>query len=184
MATGVIAGTYGHALFELGVEENAIDLLLDEAKVVDEILDGNPDFQKLLNHPRVDAEKKIELIENCFAGRVSNHMTGFLTIMVQNDRQKDIRFALADFIAEVKEYRHIGICKVVSALPLTEDQKSRLRDRLIETTDYKAFEMHYQVDEKLIGGLTVQIGDRILDYSIRSQLNDLQKTLRQVSADI
>ena len=184
MAAGVIAGTYGHALFELAVEEDAIDLLLSEAKTVDEIFAENPEFQKLLNHPRVDVEQKLALIENCFAGQVSNHMTGFLTIMVKNDRQKEIHSALADFIAEVKEYRHIGVCKVISALPLTDDQKSRLKERLIETTDYNSFEMNYQVDEKLIGGLTVQIGDRILDYSIRSQLNSLQKSLRQVSADV
>ena len=91
---------------------------------------------------------------------------------------------LADFTAEVKEYRHIGVCRVVSAFPLSDDQKERLKSRLIETTDYQTFEMHYQVDEKLIGGLTVQIGDRILDSSIRTQLNGLQKTLRQVSADV
>ena len=184
MAVGVVAGTYGHALFELAVTEDLIDTLVTEAGVIDDVLRTNPDFQKLLDHPRVDVEKKVALIESCFSGRVSSQMTGFLIIMIQNGRQKEIHTALADFTAEVKEYRHIGVCRVVSAFPLSDDQKERLKSRLIETTDYQTFEMHYQVDEKLIGGLTVQIGDRILDSSIRTQLNGLQKTLRQVSADV
>ncbi|MBO4325151.1 MAG: ATP synthase F1 subunit delta [Lachnospiraceae bacterium] len=183
MASGIVSGTYGHALFELAVEQNEIDSLMEEAAVVDEVFRTNPEFCSLLNHPRIGADQKAALIEEAFSGRVSGNMTGFLIILVRNDRQREIRSSLAEFMAEVKEYRHIGICHVVSALPLSDEQKSRLVNKLIETTDYREFEMDYRVDPDLIGGMTIRIGDRVLDSSIRSQLNGLRKSLQAVSVE-
>lgn len=183
MAAGVIANTYGHALFELAVEQDEIDSFLEEAGVIKNVLESNPDFQKLLTHPRVDVDKKIHIVESCFSGKVSDDMTGFLVILVQNNRQKEIIAALDEFTAEVKEYRRIGVCRVVSALELTGQQKERLEKRILETTGYQSLETDHRTDRNLIGGLTIQIGDRVLDSSIRTQLNELQKSLQQVSID-
>ena len=183
MAAGVVSGTYGHALFELAVEKKAIDSLVEEAEVVRSLFEANPDFTKLLSHPRVDVEEKVAMTETSFRGRVSDEMTGFLCIMVKNGRQNDIVTALTEFCDEVREYRGIGVCHVVSAMPLTEDQKTRLTERLTEITKYRSFEMHYDVDGNLIGGMTVRIGDRVVDASIRTKLNELTKSLRRVSVD-
>lgn len=183
MAAGVISSTYGHALFELAVEQKTIDSLLAEAETVCTVLEENPDFQKVLEHPRIDREEKIALLESCFRGKVSDDMTGFLCVLIRNDRQKEIASSLAEFADEVREYRRIGVCRVVSALPLTDAQKTRLTERLIETTRYTSFEMHYETDPSLIGGITIRIGDRVVDMSIRSKLNDLTKTLRQISVE-
>lgn len=181
MGSGVVSGTYGHALFELAVELDEIDSLMDEAEVVRKVFRDNVEFGSLLDHPRIGVEQKTALVEEAFGGRVSDNMTGFLTILVRNGRQREICSSLEEFIAEVKEYRHIGICHVVTALPLSEDQKNRLVDRLTETTAYKSFEMNYHVDPALIGGITIRIGDRVLDSSIRSELNELKRTLQAVS---
>ena len=181
MGSGVVSGTYGHALFELAVELDVIDSLMEEAGVVREVLKQNPEFSRLLDHPRIGVEQKTALVEEAFSGRVSDNMTGFLTILVRNGRQREICLSLDEFIAEVKEYRHIGICHVVTALPLSEDQKERLVARLTETTAYNSFEMNYHVDPALIGGITIRIGDRVLDSSIRSELNGLKKSLQAVS---
>lgn len=183
MAAGVVSGTYGHALFELAVENKAIDSLVEEAEAVRTIFETNPDFTKLLSHPRVDIEEKTAMTETSFRGRVSDEMTGFLCIMVKNGRQNEIVTALSEFCDEVREYRGIGVCHVVSAMPLTEEQKDRLTERLTKITKYRSFEMHYDVDENLIGGLTVRIGDRVVDASIRTKLNELTKSLRRVSVD-
>ena len=183
MAAGVIASTYGHALFELAVEQQEIDRLMEEAGTVITAMNDNPELGKLYDHPRISMEEKVRITEDCFRDKVSNDMVGFLILMVRNGRQKEILTSLQDFVAEVKENRGVGICHVVSALPISEAQKARLVERLIKTTKYKSFEMHYEVDKKLIGGITIQIGDRVLDSSVRTQLNVLQKELQQLSAE-
>ena len=64
--------------------------------------------------------------------------------------------------------------------PLDLEGKSRVRDKLLETTDFKTIEMHYEVDPKLIGGMVIRIGDRVVDSSIKSRLNDLTKELLEL----
>ena len=105
MAAGVVSSTYGHALFELAVEQNTIDELLAEAETVQTVLSENPDYQKLLEHPRIDREEKIILLESCFRGRISDDMTGFLCVLVRNDRQKEIISSLKDFIPPTRQIR-------------------------------------------------------------------------------
>ena len=63
---------------------------------------------------------------------------------------------------------------------LSEKQKERLTSRLIETTSYREMEMHYHVDEKIIGGLIIRIGDRVVDSSIKTQLDNMEKDLLRI----
>ena len=82
--------------------------------------------------------------------------------------------------AKVKEYKKIGTAYVTSAVELSETQKSQVKERLLATTVYKEFEMNYTVDESLIGGMVIRIGDRVVDSSIKTQLYELKKSLLNV----
>ena len=101
-------------------------------------------------------------------------------MVVEKDRQKEIPAILEVFISKVKEYRGIGTAYVTAPFPLTSDQKKKLENRLLETTGYQSFEMIYQEDPSLLGGLVVRIGDRVLDSSLKTQLLSLQKDLMRV----
>ena len=101
MGSGVVSGTYGHALFELAVELDVIDSLMEEAGVVREVLKQNPEFSRLLDHPRIGVEQKTALVEEAFSGRVSDNMTGFLSILVRSDGRR--RFVARAF---KREYFH------------------------------------------------------------------------------
>ena len=66
-----------------------------------------------------------------------------------------------------------------TAVPLSEAQKAKVEKRLLETTDYRSFEMRYEVDETLLGGMVIRIGDRVVDSSIRTKLENLSRQLYQ-----
>ena len=176
----LISKTYGDALFELAVEENKIDVLLEEIEQLQNILAQNEDFGKLMNHPKIIKEEKIQVAENVFKGRISKELLGFLTIIISKDRYKEIDEILAYFIAEVKKYKGIGVATVTTAVPLREDQCRKIEQKLLETTEYKSMEMHYKQDASLIGGMVIRIGDRVVDSSISTKLNELQKELLKV----
>ncbi|MGN0279029.1 MAG: ATP synthase F1 subunit delta [Lachnospiraceae bacterium] len=176
----LISKTYGDALFELAVEEDKIDVLLEEIEQLQNILAQNEDFGKLMNHPKIIKEEKIQVAENVFKGRISQELLGFLTIIISKDRYKDIDEILAYFIAEVKKYKGIGVATVTTAVPLREDQCRKIEQKLLETTEYKSMEMHYKQDASLIGGMVIRIGDRVVDSSISTKLNELQKELLKV----
>lgn len=176
----LISKTYGDALFELAVEEDKIDVLLEEIEQLQNILAQNEDFGKLMNHPKIIKEEKIQVAENVFKGRISQELLGFLTIIISKDRYKEIDEILAYFIAEVKKYKGIGVATVTTAVPLREDQCRKIEQKLLETTEYKSMEMHYKQDASLIGGMVIRIGDRVVDSSISTKLNELQKELLKV----
>ncbi len=177
---GVVSSTYGHALFELALEKGQLEAMLEEATVVRKVLEDTPELLSLYNHPKIAMEEKEAFTEECFRGRVSDDMTGFLILTVRNGRQNDIAAILDAYEAEVKEYKRIGIAYITTPRPMPEEQKERLLQRLIETTRYESFEMHYSIDESLIGGIVVRIGDRVMDSSIRTQLASMQKDLLQL----
>lgn len=176
----LISKTYGDALFELAVEEGKIDVLAEEIIQLQKVLADNDAFGRLMNHPKIIVEEKLQVARNVFEGRVSDELLGFLTIIISKDRYRDIDAILDYFIAEVKRYKGIGVATVTTAVPLKEDQRGRIEQKLLDTTQYAKMEMHFQVDEALIGGMVVRIGDRVVDSSIRTKLSELQKELLKV----
>ena len=176
----LISKTYGDALFELAVEKDKVDVLLEEIGQLKEVLSENDEFGKLMNHPKIIKEEKIQVAKDVFEGRISEELLGFLTIIITKDRYKDIDAILDYFIAEVKRYKGIGVATVTTAVPLKEEQCKKIEQKLLDTTDYKEMEMHYQTDKSLIGGMVVRIGDRVVDSSVKTKLNELQKDLLKV----
>ena len=175
-----IARTYGEALYSLAVEKNKTDEFYSEVGVILTAFESNPDLFKLLNHPQITKEEKVKVIENVLKGRVSDEITGFLTIIVTKERNKDIPKILEYFIDRVKEDKGIGKATVTTAIPLDEIRKAQIKEKLIATTSYKEMEMVFDVDESLIGGMTIRIGDRVVDSSISSKLSDLTRQLYKI----
>lgn len=173
----LVTGTYGEALFELAIEEKKEKEMLEEVTLLSKILKENQDFSDMMNHPKIIKEEKIEALENVFKGRFSDELTGFLVLILQKDRYKDIDGILADFVSKMKEYLKIGIAYVTTAVSLKDSQKKEIEKKLLDTTSYETMEMHYAEDSSLIGGMLIRIGDRVVDSSIRTKLEHLTKEL-------
>lgn len=172
--------TYGDALFELAVEENKVDVLFEQAQAVLESFRNNQDLIRFLNHPKIETIEKEKAIENIYKGFVTKDMVGFLTLIVSKQRHNDIPDILEYFIGKVKEYKKIGVVYVTSSVELTATQKEKIVDKLQKTTDYLSFEMNYAVDKSLIGGLVIRIGDRVVDSSIRTKIEELTRDLQKI----
>ena len=179
----LVAGTYGDALFDFAMEENQIDSLMDEILTVQAVLEENKGLEKILVHPEIPKQKKLQVIEDVFKGRISDALTGFLRIVVTKGRYKNLPDIFAYFIARVKEYKKIGVAEVISAIPLSGDQKEKIEKKLLDTTHYETMEIEYKVDEKKIGGLMIRIGDRVVDSTIQSKLNLLIGSLLKISLE-
>ena len=179
----LVAGTYGDALFDFAMEENQIDSLMDEILTVQAVLEENKGLEKILVHPEIPKQKKLQVIEDVFKGRISDALTGFLRIVVTKGRYKNLPDIFAYFIARVKEYKKIGVAEVISAIPLSGEQKEKIEKKLLDTTHYETMEIEYKVDEKKIGGLMIRIGDRVVDSTIQSKLNLLTGSLLKISLE-
>lgn len=176
----LVSRTYGEALFSIAKEEGREISFLEEAETVAKILKQNPEFDRMMLHPGIPKQEKLSVVRQVFGGRASEEMTGFLETVVQKERYADLSDILQYFIGRIKEDQKIGIAHVASAVELSERQKKQVLDRLLETAGYRTMEMHYSVDPELIGGMRIRIGDRVIDSSVRSRLDDLTRQLLQV----
>ena len=102
-------------------------------------------------------------------------------MMVEKDHYNEINNVFSYFMDKVKEYKNIGTAYITSAMELTDDQKKAVEIRLLETTKYLQFEMHFDVDESLIGGMLIRIGDRVVDSSIKTKLSGLKRDLMKIT---
>lgn len=167
-------------MFELAAENNKEEEFLGEITALKGILKENPEFGSLMNHPKILKEEKLKVLEDVFSGRISRELLGFLHLVVAKDRYGEIDGILDFFIGKVKQHQGIGIANVATAVSLNEDQKKEIENKLLATTPFDRMEMHYQVEEDLIGGMVIRIGDRVVDSSVKTKLFELQRELLKV----
>ena len=173
----LVSKTYGEALFELAVEEGREDAFLTEIMALKEVLKENPDFNKLMNHPKILKEEKLKVLDDVFEGRISKELSGFLHLVVSKDRYGEIDAILDYFVDEVKKLKGIGIAYVTTAIPLGIAKQKEIEEKLLATTSFKQMEMHFKVEEELIGGMVIRIGDRVVDSSIKTKLFEMRRNL-------
>lgn len=180
----LVSKTYGDALFELAVESGQVDEMLEETREVVKILEENNELSKLMNHPKIVKEEKIQILENIFKGKVADEITGIMTMLISKDHYGEMESVFTYFIDQVKEYKNIGTAYVTAPMPLTDSQKKQIEERLLATTRYVAFEMHYEVDASLIGGMVIRIGDRVVDSSVKNKLQRLTGELSKIQLKV
>jgi F-type H+-transporting ATPase subunit delta len=120
-----------------------------------------------------DGNRCVKLFDEHF----SKEFAGFLLVLVAKDRFSEVEKTLEYFIGRMKEYKKIGVAFVSTEVELTDAQKEKVRERLLETTDFESFEMNYTVDKSLLGGMVIRVGDRVVDTSIQNKLKSLSKQL-------
>lgn len=176
----LVSKTYGDALFDVAVEDNTLDALLAEVEAVTGILHSNEEYIGLLSHPRLAVEEKVSLIEKAFKGNVSDTLLGFLMTITSKGRFTEIFDILDYFTMKVWEEKKIGVAYITSAKELSSKQKKEIEEKLLATTKYVEFRMNYAVDESLIGGLVIRIGDRVVDSSVKTKLANMAKELSKI----
>ncbi len=180
----LVSKTYGDALFEIAAESGRLDAFYEEAEGVAAVLDENAEIFKIMNHPKIVKEEKIQIIEKIFKGRISDEFVGLLRMIVDKGHFGELKSVLSYFVTEVKESKNIGTAYVTTAVKLSEAQKDQVMKKLIQTTKYVEFEMHYDVDAALIGGMVIRIKDRVVDSSIRTKIYDLSRELSKIQLKV
>ena len=173
----LVSKVYGDALFETAMEKELLDILYHEKYALLPILQANPELFSLLHLLAFLLLQENVKLQQVFSGKIAEELMGFLSIIVEKDRQNEMISILEYFIQRVKEFKKIGAAYVTSAVELGAEQKAALEKRLLETTGYVQFEMHYDVDMSLLGGMVIRIGDRVVDSSIKTRLYGLKKEL-------
>ncbi|MCR5754572.1 MAG: F0F1 ATP synthase subunit delta [Acetatifactor sp.] len=176
----LVSKTYGEALFEIASEQGGLREWMEEVNALWQILTDNQEFDKMMKHPGIPIQEKVQILKNVFEGQIREELLNFLMIVITKERYAQLNAIFRYFIDRVKETEKIGVAYVTTAIELNKAQKDAVTDRLLATTSYESMEMHYKVDTALIGGMKIRVGDRVVDSSIRSKLDEMTKQLLQI----
>lgn len=176
----LVSKVYGDALYSAVSEAGMNRAHMEEAVELGRILAEHGELTELMNHPNLSKEEKQEVIRTIFEGRVSEEFFALMMIMTEKGRFKELSSVLLYFVKKEKETCRIGTALISSSHELNEEQKLKIKEKLIHTTDYQEFEMQYQIDPALIGGIKIQVGDRVWDGTVQTRLHNLKRELLKI----
>ncbi len=171
------ARRYAEAAFEIGRADGTLDAWERDLQRLGTVL-GNDEVRALVEHPAVAYADKERVLRRV-VGDVSDEALNLVLLMVRRGRPGAIHRMAERFAELVRRERGIALAEVRTPLPLDDAQRDELMTRLRELTAQKV-EINEVVDESLIGGITVRIGDQLYDASVRTRLERLRARLTAI----
>jgi F-type H+-transporting ATPase subunit delta len=171
------ARRYAEAALEIGRADGTLDRWERDLRQLSDAL-ADEQLGALAEHPAVPFADKERVLRRV-AGDVSPEALNLVLLMVRRGRPRAIPRMVEHFASLLRRERGVSLAEVRTAMPLDEQQRTAVLDRLHELTGDE-IEINEVVDEGLIGGITVRIGDRLYDASVRSRLERLRARLTAV----
>jgi F-type H+-transporting ATPase subunit delta len=176
-----LAKVYSSAMIELAARTGDTQVLGQELADLAAYLDRDEAFDRFLSSPTVDTDARKAAIEKLFRGRYSDLCVDALQVMNRKERLGLLR-AVAKTYHELDEERRGRVEVLVrSAVALTDENRARLTEAA-KTLTGREVDLIEHVDESLLAGMVVRIGDRQYDMSAASRLQRIRKSLVQRAA--
>lgn len=167
---------YALALYEVAEEKNKVDEYMNDLKEVCDIIYGNKDFYEIIKHPQISTVRKKKTFKNIFEGKIDDELLSFLMILIEKDRILYLKEKLNQMEKIHRERNNTLLAEVKSVVPLTEDEVQRLIEKL-EKKYSKKILLKQELDNSIIGGLFVRVGDDVIDGTIKAKLDDMKQIM-------
>ncbi len=174
--SSLIGNRYGEAFFEAGRDENCLDSLYDDVRLLEGVLEDNDDFMKIMTVPSIPKEEQSRLLDTIFEGSLQPLTLNYLHLLVDKNRFGGLQDSLGKFIELYREYKGIVCAVAITAVPMSEELTGRLQEKLAAVTG-KQVELTCEVDPSLISGIRLQMNGEQFDGSVRRRLDNLKKSM-------
>ena len=168
---------YAEALIKITEENNTTKGVLSDFAEVVKALEENKELKLFFLNPHVKISDKKDVLKELFEGKISIELLNLLKLIVDKDRIKYIPGILDEYSKLYDENRNVLNLKISSAVPLEEMQINSIKQKYLRLYDKSSAKVKLEIDEKLIGGVRVQIGDKVIDGSIKGRLESMMEIM-------
>jgi F-type H+-transporting ATPase subunit delta len=175
-----IAAPYARALFDFSVEKNIMHQITADFQNLEIFLNEAEELTEYFNNPIVRKEAKREVLAKTLKSQINTETFKFLMILVNRDRINLLSSIIARYLELVYETASIKMIEVSTAFAFTNLQKNTLIKKLKELTNAREIRLVIAVDPSLIGGFLIKTESKVIDFSIKNQLQKLAKHLDTV----
>lgn len=169
------AKEYALALFELALEKHQIEEIKTELITITSLFQEHSKFYDILTDPRLRDEDKKEVLTSVCQG-LNSTLLHFFFVLIDNHTFTGLELITQEFINIYNQYNKILHVTAVTTIPLTESEKSKLIQELTKRYHRKV-KIENVLDNTIIGGIKLLIGNEVLDYSIKNQINNLKRNI-------
>ncbi|MCA9077698.1 MAG: ATP synthase F1 subunit delta [Planctomycetaceae bacterium] len=173
-----VARVYALAYLDAAASANVSDPLEELQSFHDDVLVPHPEFERLLTSQFTSRDDKQGIIDRVVKPRASEFFVRFLHVLAEHDRLDLLPAIYAEAQTEYETRSGQKRVTVKSAIALSESQVQSIADRLNAALPFEPI-VETEVDESLLGGLVIQVGDTVYDSSLKSRLKSLQHRLRE-----
>lgn len=167
---------YAAALFNAASGAGIVDKIESDLGLVSYTFEASPQLMDAMASPVIPDKAKHDIIRTVFGGKVDQMTIDYLDLLVTKSREDAILQTEEEFVFLANEVRGIGTADVTVAVELDAVQQKMLIAKLAEMTG-KKITLNITVDPRIIGGVIVRIGDKVIDGSVKGQLGKLRSTL-------
>ena len=164
---------YAEALLGVARSEGSVAEVGDELFRFARTLETNDELRTALTDPQLPVSRRQQIVEDLLGTRANPITTALLSMVVGTGRSRDLKAIIDDLVNLSAAEGNREIAEVRSAIELTDDQKERLTGAL-EAATGKSIELKVVVDPSVLGGLVAQVGDTVIDGTIKTRLQQLQ----------
>jgi F-type H+-transporting ATPase subunit delta len=176
-----MAGRYATALYDLALEQRALDSVKADLDRFDAMIEGSEDLNRLVRSPVFTAEEQknalAAILEKAGIGGIA---ANFLRLVAQKRRLFAVREMIRAFRAFVARHKGETRAEVTVAEPLSENHLNALKAALKSTTNKKEIALDIRIDPSILGGLIVKLGSRMVDASLKTKLNSIKLAMKEV----
>ena len=173
-----LTSRYAKSLLNLAIEKNSLDTTLLDMKNIKSICSENKDLVLLLKSPVVKTDKKLSILSEIFSSFVSEITMTFINIITSKKREMHLEGIAESFISLYKGYNNIETVTLTTPHPIDEKTKLEILD-FIKKTGKQKVEMTQVIDEELLGGMIIKMGDNQLDASVSRNIKKLKKSFNK-----
>jgi F-type H+-transporting ATPase subunit delta len=178
--TAKIAAPYARALFDFSVEKNIMHQITADFQNLDILFSETSELTEYLNSPVVKREAKREILAKTLKPQINAETFKFLMILVKRDRINLLNAVINNYLELVYQTASIKMIEVSTASAFTNLQKDTLIQKLKELTNAREIRLVINVDPTLIGGFLIKTDSKVIDFTIKNQLQQLAKHLDTV----
>jgi F-type H+-transporting ATPase subunit delta len=175
-----MAGRYATALFELALDEKAVDAVRADLETFEAMIAASPDLLRLVRSPVFGAEEQGRgLAAVLDKAGIKGLAANFLKLVASNRRLFAVRDMIKSFRTLVARWKGEVTAEVTAAEALSDNHVEALKAALKSVSGGKTVDLNVKVDPSIIGGLIVQIGSRMVDSSLRTKLNAIKHAMKE-----
>jgi F-type H+-transporting ATPase subunit delta len=170
-----LAGRYAKSLIDLAIERDQLDLIFKDMLFLNEVCKMSRDFVILLKSPVIKSDKKGKILDAITGGRISPVTAAFNNLLLRKNRETFLPEIVTAFIEQYKSYKGIQTVKLTTAIPLSGEIQEGILSKVRSGKSIPEIELHTEVNEEIIGGFILEVGDHLVDASVSFELNNMRK---------